>query len=185
MLDEATLRIQSELGTNEKLFWSGQPRRGIVFRGADVFWIPFSLIPGAIAVFWVLTILSVGIHPVIVFGFPFFLMGLYLTFGRFIMDAATRAKTYYGVTNERIIIISGLFSRKIKSLNLRTLSDVSMDQKQNGTGTITFGPIHPGAAAWGGMNWGAGAYGMLTPAFEMIPEVKSVYDVIRDAQKQA
>lgn len=142
------------------------------------------MIPGAFAVFWVMAILAVGIHPFTLFGFPFFLMGMYLTVGRFFIDVSTRAKTYYGVTNERIIIISGLFSRKVKSLNLRTLTDVSMDQKQNGTGTITFGPMNP-AAAWGGMTWWPGGSAMMTPAFEMIPEVKSVYDVIRDAQRQA
>jgi hypothetical protein len=184
MLDEATLAIQSELGTNEKLLWAGQPRRGIVFRGADLFLIPFSLFWGSFSIFWEVSVLSAGISFFALFGIPFVLIGLYMIFGRFFVDASTRAKTYYGVTNERIIIISGLFSRKVKSLNLRTLSDVSMDQKQNGTGTITFGPMNP-AAAWGGMTWWPGTSAMMTPAFDMIPEVKSVYDVIRDAQKQA
>ena len=93
-----------------------------------------------------------------------------------------RERTYYGVTNERIIIISGFFTQ-IKSLNLRTLTDVSLDQKVNGCGTITFGPSNP-LWWWYRFSWpGMGA--SASPCFESIKESKAVYDLIRDAQKNA
>ncbi len=51
-----------------------------------------------------------------------------------------RSRTYYGLTNERVIIISGLSSRTVKSLQVQTLTDVSLSEEASGTGTVMFGP---------------------------------------------
>lgn len=117
-------------------------------------------------------------------GIPFVLVGLYIIAGRFFVDAKQRSKTYYGVTNERVIIVSGLLSRKIKSLNLRTLTDVSLDEKSDGSGTITFGATNPMSRWSGGMSW-PGWGQQFTPSFELIREAKKVYDIIRSAQRNA
>jgi hypothetical protein len=123
-----------------------------------------------------------GISFFALWGIPFVLMGNYMVWGRFLADMWQRSKTYYAVTNDRIIILSGLFSRKVKSLNLRTLTDISMDQKFDGTGNITFGPTTPWSnwyvAQWPGTT-------RQTPSFEGIPDVKSVYQVIKEAQRKA
>jgi hypothetical protein len=114
------------------------------------------------------------------FGIPFVLIGLYMIFGRFIVDAKRRSKTHYAITNQRIIVITGLRSLQIKSLNLRTLSDVSLSEKADKTGTITFGPTNPFTGWFGNMSWpGMPQSG---PSFEMIQEAKKVYDLLRDAQ---
>ena len=73
-------------------------------------------------------------------GVPFVLVGLYMIVGRFFYEAMLRSRTYYGVTNERVIIISGLSSRTVKSLQVQTLTDVSLSEEASGTGTVTFGP---------------------------------------------
>ncbi len=86
-------------------------------------------------------------------GIPFVLVGLYIVLGRFIVDAMNRAKTFYGVTNERIIIITGLFFREVKSLNLRTLTDVSLSERGDGSGTITFGALYPMGRWMPGGSW--------------------------------
>jgi hypothetical protein len=86
------------------------------------------------------------------------------------------------VTDDRIIIISGLFSQGVKSLNLQTLTDLSMNEKRDGTGTITFGPTHPFATLFGSSSWPSGGWQVL-PFFELVPDVKEVYRIIRDAQK--
>jgi hypothetical protein len=96
--------------------------------------------------------------------------------------ARQRAKTHYGLTNERVIIISGVFSRTVKSLQLRTLSDVSLTQTRGEYGTITFGPTGP----W--MNHLAGSWSgnsCQSPAFESITHSRDVFDQIRHAQKAA
>jgi hypothetical protein len=64
---------------------------------------------------------------------------LYLALGRFIFDAKQRASIYYAVTSKRIIIISGVFSRHAKSLNLETLTDLLLVGRADGSGTIVFG----------------------------------------------
>src|SRR5262249_50119634 len=96
---------------------------------------------GGFAIFWELTAINMGAPFFFaLWGVPFVLVGLYIMFGRFLLDVRQRAATTYGVTSERVIIISGLFSRAIKSLNVATLTDLSLSERSNGGGTITFGP---------------------------------------------
>jgi hypothetical protein len=39
-------------------------------------------------------------------------LGLHFIGGRFVADAWQRARTFYGVTNERVLIVPGLFQRQ-------------------------------------------------------------------------
>jgi hypothetical protein len=184
---ESTLTQQ--LDPTERLLWSGQPRTGIRFRGQDTYLIPFSLLWGGFAIFWeymALTQVSQTPGPVGVvfplFGLPFVGIGLYIIFGRFFADAHSRARTFYGVTNERIIIISGFFTQQTKSLQLRTLTDVSLIQRSDGSGTITFGPTHIMNSFFPAGSWpGTGRYA--PPSFDLIERAKEVYDIIRNAQR--
>ncbi len=109
------------------------------------------------------------------------LIGLYVIIGRFIIDAQQRTHTLYTVTNKRAIIGSGWLSQRVKLLNLRTLFDVSMTQKADGSGT-TYGPTPPFGYGNIGMSW-PGYQG--PPSFEFIPQVKTVYNIVRDAQQAA
>src|SRR5687767_14840962 len=136
--------ISRELTSGERLLWTGRPTQGLLLRRSDMLFVPFSLMWGGFAIFWEYMALT-GDAPFFfkLWGIPFVLVGLYMIGGRFVLDAKQREKTFYAVTNQRILIVSGLRSRRIKSLNLRTLSDVSLDQTSNGSGTITFGPPNP------------------------------------------
>lgn len=44
--------IVPELESGESLLWAGQPHAGVVFAGADLLMVPFSLIWCAFAFFW-------------------------------------------------------------------------------------------------------------------------------------
>jgi hypothetical protein len=197
--------IGQELEAGESLLWSGQPRKGIVFRGSDVFMIPFSLIWGGFAITVLVSMFSrAGASGLGFIGFlvaiPFLLVALYIVFGRFIVDAIQRDHTCYGVTNHRVIIVSGLVDRQpapdvamvtalvalfsprmVKSLDLRTMSDISVTERLGGSGTITFGPPNPYQYLSG--TWWPGTH-VFTPSFDLIEQVKSVYRVIRDAQQK-
>ena len=181
--------VSQHLDPGEHLLWSGQPRSGVRLRLQDAYLIPFSLLWGGFAIFWefmAVTQTSKAPGPVAVvfplFGLPFVFVGLYLIFGRFFADAYGRARTYYGVTSERIIIVSGIFSQQVKSLQLRTLTDVSLTQSGDGSGTITFGPTNMRNTLFPAGAWpGTGRYA--SPCFDLIERAKEVYDVIRSAQR--
>ena len=189
MSPSAESQIATHLDPGERLLWSGQPRGGVRLRGQDVFLIPFSLLWGGFAIFWeVMATWSVSKshQPVAyffpLFGLPFVAIGLYIIFGRFYVDALQRERTFYGVTNDRIIILSGLFSRQSKSLQLRTLTDVSLTERSDGSGTITFGPVSwLGANLWG--NAWPNFHRNVPPAFDLIDNAKQVYNIIRNAQR--
>jgi hypothetical protein len=174
--------IQSELKPCEKLLWSGKPQSGIRFRSSDAFLIPFSLMWGGFAIFWEVGVLSTG-APVFfkLWGIPFVLVGLYIIFGRFIVDAKSRDKTAYAVTNQRIIIVSELFGRKIQSINLRTLTELTLNEKSDGSGTITLGSSSA-SSAWGNSSWPGAGQGQV-PSLEMMDNVRHVYNSIQEAQQ--
>jgi hypothetical protein len=134
--------IRKELSPPEQLLWSGQPRQGIVRRAADAILIPFSVLWGGFAIFWEAMVIAGGAPFFFaLWGIPFVLAGLYIMVGQFWVDARQRAATTYGVTSERVVIVSGLWSRGVKSLNIDTLTDVSLDERSNGAGTVTFGSM--------------------------------------------
>lgn len=186
MWNEEKSIIESQLAPYERLLWSGRPRQGIFLRGTDVALIPFSLMWCGFAIFWETGVLTTNAPFFFrLWGIPFVLVGLYMVFGRFIADAKQRSKTYYGVTSERVIIVSGVFSRKTKSLNLGAFTDVSLDEKSNGGGIITFGATNPISRWGGGRAFPAWGQQQLPPNFELAQGARSVYETIRTAQRKA
>ncbi|MFC4634800.1 PH domain-containing protein [Dokdonia ponticola] len=176
--------LQSELrqhiDINETLLWTGQPKKGILFRSSDIVLIPFSFLWCGFAIFWVVMASQAGLFAL--FGIPFVIVGLVFAFGRFIIDAKQRAHTFYGITEDRIIIKSGVFSKSIKSLQIKTLSDIEYNEKNDGSGTISIGPKNP-MMIWGnGMNWWPGM--KANTQLDSIPEVRKVYNQIIEIQKQ-
>jgi hypothetical protein len=183
---EGATAVRSQLGADEDLLWSGQPRHGVVFRASDVFLVPISLFWCGFAIFWELGVLTSDDAPLFfrLWGVFFVLAGLHFAFGRFLWDARQRSRTHYGVSNQRVLIVSGPGGNQVKWLSLRTLSDVSVSQMADGTGSIQFGPSAP----FGTPGWfpGAGWPGVpAVPAFELIDNVRHVHDVIRQAQRRA
>jgi hypothetical protein len=177
--------ICGELGPGEKLLWVGQPRQGFVLRAADAFNIPFSLLWGAFAIFWEAGVLASGAPWFFVlWGIPFVLVGLYIMFSRFWVDARQRAATAYAVTSERVVIVSGVFARRVKSLGIDTITDVSLTERGDGAGTITFGPVRPYFGWYGGAVW-PGFGHQADPSFELAGEARQVYEIIREAQRAA
>jgi hypothetical protein len=184
-----TSSIERELQRDERLLWKGRPRGGIRLRSSDAYLIPFSLIWGGFAIFWEFMALfgtpkkeqAALVFPL--FGVPFVLIGLYLIFGRFFVDARMRARTEYGLTNRRAIIVSGLFSRTVKSIDLRSTPEITLTEKADRSGTITFGAA-PSYGGYGRMQnpWLSGSSGQ--PAFDMIEDARNVYALIEQAKSR-
>jgi len=157
----------------------------VVFAGADVLMIPFSLMWCSFAFFWEAEVIK-SKAPLFMrlWGIPFVLAGIFFVFGRFIYDARRREHTFYGLTDRRAIIVSGLSRRTTQSLSLKTLSDISPAERSDMSGTITLGPqgVYPSWArgmAWPGMRYQG------PPSFELIGNARSVFAQIREAQSKA
>ena len=177
--------ISDELAPGEKLLWSGRPLQGFVLRAVDAFLIPFSLLWGGFAIFWEAGVLASGAPWFFaLWGVPFVLVGLYIIFGRFWVDARQRAATVYAVTSERVVIVSGLFTRCVKSLSIDTITDVSLTERGEGAGTITFGPVPPFYWWYGGAGW-PGFGHQAVPRFELAADTRQVYEIIRGGQRAA
>jgi hypothetical protein len=147
--------------------------------------IPFSILWGGFAILWEASAVAMGAPFFFaLFGVPFVLIGLHFTIGRFFLDSRMRAKTFYGLTDRRIIILSGVFSRSTNSLPLRTLHDLLLRERADGRGTILFGRPYPFASWYAGMQW-PGMSHYETPSFELIEQSKRVHDQILEAQRAA
>ena len=184
---DPSIAIQSVLDSGEYLLWSGRPRQGLMFRPIDWFLVPFGLIWGGFAIFWEYMALRLTTNAMpffALFGVPFVLIGLYMVFGRFIVDALIRKKTTYGLTTERIVVLSGLLHKRVKSLKLSNLDDTSLKERKDGSGTIHFGPVLPFGS---GLPTGPllGGHVFRAARFERIKNVREVYEMIRDAQEKA
>jgi hypothetical protein len=167
-----------ELRAGERLVWAGQPRGGIRLVAADAFMIPFSLLWGGFAVFWEYGALQqAGPSFFALFGVPFVLVGLYVIFGRFFFDAYRRSRTYYALTDQRVLILTHVFGHKLQSLSLASLGQVSISERSDRGGTITLGPSGGMSAWFAGSGW-PGSGKEAPPALEAVENVRAVFDGI-------
>jgi hypothetical protein len=182
---EAEQALRPELDQSERLLWSGRPQQGLRLRSGDILMIPFSLMWGGFAFFWEFSVANAKTPFFFkLWGIPFVLMGIYIILGRFFMESYLRGRTYYGVTDRRVIIVNGLTNREVKSLTLPGLSDISLSEKNDRSGSITFGSSNPAYAMRSGRTWPDTSKKM-GPSFDLIEDARKVYDVIRNAQQQS
>ena len=166
------------LQAGERVLWEGRPQQGLMFRSRDAVMIPFGLVWTGIvasAAFHALRLGSANFGALVLLAFLIF--GLYMLVGRFLVDAYIRWGTYYGITDRRLLIASGLWRHETRSLFLDRLPEMRLSQNSNGRGTIKFGSDPP----MNRMSW----TGSPVPAFEGIEDVVTVYHLILDAQKSA
>ena len=91
---------------------------------------PFSILWGGFAIFWEAGVLgywgdSARKHTApsffAIWGIPFVIAGQYFIWGRFLTEAWLKRKTYYGVTNRRVLIVQEGWKRKIRSCYLESI----------------------------------------------------------------
>jgi len=177
------------LDPGERMLWFGQPRKGIFLRPADLGMIPFSLMWGGFAIFWEVMALSStrkGNTPLLVstifplWGIPFVVIGLYMIFGRFFVDAWLRERTYYGLSDRRAMILTGWFNSQLVSYEINRLEQTRFTTHTDGTATIhfrdesIFNRRSSRSFSWAGQS---------QTAFEHIAEGAQVYRLIREIQQ--
>jgi hypothetical protein len=135
------------------------------------------------AVFWESGVIRSG-APLFVrlWGLPFLAIGAYLVVGRFLADALARRNTAYGVTNHRVIVISGVLSRTTTTYPLRTLPAFTLSERRNGEGDIVLASSDMNHVAVGGV---VGRGQSVPPALEFLADVRRIYEILRDAHRRA
>ena len=153
MSKEATEIINQSLQHEEILIWAGQPKKGLVFEAVDIFKTIFIVIFVGF-VFFALRLLSdISILLAIPIGVLFFPAALILGIGRFFIDAELRKKTFYGVTDQRIIVISKMYPKKVQSVYFYTKPKIEFLQNMDDTSTIDIGLKEPTGSGQGGISW--------------------------------
>ena len=189
--------IQSLLDPGEKLLWSGQPKQGVRLQAGDIFMIPFSLMWGGFAIFWEASVLGLtGLTArqhlankgvplfMALWGIPFVVVGLYMIFGRFFYDAALRKKTWYGVTDRRLIIAKSLFNRNVSSFDYGTLTNLNLVERGDQSGDILFG-MPSLLQGFANSSWPRSNRNAVIPGFYLLPDARQVFNRVQAAQQSA
>ena len=179
---EAQQQINQQISSSERVLWADRPKRGSVVQWSDVRLSIFGVIWLGMLIPHILLIFKDGGGPFFpkLFMVPFLLVGLYYLFGRYIHDAWLRSRTFYGLTDQRVIIISGLFGTSVRSLPMKSLPELNLKEKSNGSGSIVFG----GSSYWwfASMAW-PGSRRNGPPVIELVDDVRGVYNQILAAQQ--
>lgn len=180
-----------DLSEGESVQWTGRPNTSVIFHPEDAFMIPFSLMWGGFAIFWLLGASGIWsgwsskpMHGVqlfgIIWGTPFVLIGQYLIWGRFVYAWWKKCRTYYVLTNRRaLIVLYGLSGRSTTSAYLSNLQTIDKRVRGDGIGSIAFGG--PVTAEWrSGRN-----NPPRPPTFEDVDDAESVYREVEKVRSRA
>jgi Bacterial PH domain len=176
--------IRGLLRPNERLLWEGKPDVWAYSMRGALYLIPFSLLWGGFAIFWEVSVLtSKAPWFFAIWGVPFVAIGLYMIFGRILYARREAANTTYAVTDERVLIQSGVFRPRLTVLDLSDLPPLQLDDGGRGLGTVTIGasmsPIRI-PSGWPAM----GMYAR-PPSFASIPDATKVFELLQDAKTEA
>ena len=180
----------SELQPGEAVQWTGRPNPAVIFHKEDWGVIPFSLLWGGFAIFWLLGASGLGNfwtnrpHGTfqwfgVIWGTPFVLLGQYFIWGRFVHSRWRKRRTYYALTDRRAIIVEDGFSgRKASSAYFESTTMVDKWARRDGIGSISFGGPVQGEWRWGRNN------PPRVPTFDDIDNVDSVYQIAARLREQ-
>lgn len=158
----------------ESILWAGAPATGLLFMPRDLALIPFTLAWGAFAIFWEATVLrSKAPAFMTLIGGAFVLVAIFMTFGRFALDAWLRSATVYALTDRRVLILRTGFFSDFKALRLDRLPEATLSEKADGRGTIRFGPPTPMFSRY------SGGFGSWTPSLDPTPQFLAIEDARR------
>jgi len=128
----------------EQVLWEGAPPRGLHFYPQDRWLVPFSLAWTAFCLLWEYSAWTAtsgwNAWVMSLWGMPFFLWGLFLVFGRFLLDCWVRRQQRYFVTDKRVLVVRRGWRGRVIAASIDFLPFVNVIERANGAGDIRFGP---------------------------------------------
>jgi hypothetical protein len=188
----AAAKIQPELMSGESIHWAATPNPKIIFHSDDWAMIPFSLMWTGLFVFWEAGALGYwgksrhGGPDIFMslWGMPFLVIGNYMVWGRFFVDAWLKRRTYYAVTNRRVLVVQEGPKKKMSMTFLESIPTIEREGTE--IGTLWFGPKYPVIAARGRKTRDVSRFSVGdVPVFADIEDVESVHGLILDLRTKA
>jgi hypothetical protein len=192
----AAQKLQPELLSGESIYWAGMPNPQVIFHSDDWGMIPFSLLWGGFTIFWEADALGLwnsaprsSAEAVSTFaslwGIPFVMIGQYMIWGRFVVDAWLKRRTYYAVTNRRVLILQEGWKRKTNFVFLESLPELS--REGTSIGTLWLGPKSSPFAQRRGLNFNFSRFYLedSTPVLADIDNVDYVQRLILDLREKS
>lgn len=164
------------LEAGERILWQGKPGKGHFLTVIDIYLVPFSAVwcSGAIlgTIFAFLGNAPLGATLLCIL---FSVIGLNMAFGRFIWKHFRRNRTFYAITNRKILWKCG---NSTEILDRSNMPAIHVKLYKDGNGTILFGQEwnyhrHSGRFAFP-------APGLWT--FENVPDAMKVYQFLVNKQ---
>lgn len=187
----AATKLQPEMMSGESVYWAGMPNPKIVFHSDDWTAIPFSLVWTGFFVFWEANALGYWRTSsreggsnlfMVLWGIPFLIMGNYIVWGRFFRDAWLKRRTYYAVTNRRVIILQEGWKRKANWMYLEAIPTI--ESEGTTTGTLWFGKKYPVVAGRGQKKRSMSRFDLEDiPAFADIEDVNGIQRLVQDLRE--
>ncbi|MCU1243234.1 MAG: hypothetical protein JWO71_3960 [Candidatus Acidoferrum typicum] len=190
---QAAAKIQPELMPGESVHWADTPNPKIIFHSDDWTAIPLTVMWTGFFVFWEAGALGYwgkesrhGAPDVFMalWGIPFLVVGNYMVWGRFFVDAWLKRRTFYAVTNRRVLVLQEGWKKKTSTTFLESIPTIEREGTE--TGTLWFGPKYPVIAGRGRKTRDLSRFSVGdVPVFADIENVESVYRLIMDIRTKA
>jgi hypothetical protein len=155
VVEEINSHFLKELAADEQILWCDQPQQGFILRRSELLLIPISLGLAALALLlegwlvwmtWLIVqlgdrslpgLLIIGVlGAFILLGLLMLLLAAFLLLGRFWFDRLRRRKTFYALTNRRVMICSTILKRKIRSIPLGQKLKVTLARHAGDRGSL-------------------------------------------------
>ncbi len=189
----AAMKVHTEMISGERVYWAGMPNPRVIFHSDDWTAIPFTLVWTGVFVFWEADALGIwgrATHPgganlfMTLWGIPFLIIGNYMVWGRFVVDAWLKRRTYYAVTNRRILVLQEGWSRKTNWIYLEAIPTI--EREGTTRGTLWFGKKYPVIAGRGQKTRNMSRFTVAdTPVFADIDDVDGIQRLVQELRENA
>lgn len=172
--------ISGELDAGERLLWAGRAVQGVRLNRMILLMAPMALATAGLVFYvandengpasWAFP--TVGL----LLGMDLLVMGAVM-FG----NARGRARTFYGLTDRRVMVVFAP-PKTVRSWPLDALESLSVETRDDGSGTVRFGQPDP-PVYWPGDNGWTVLTTSLAPEFESVADAAQVHQKILAARQ--